>query len=71
MFLNRLTKLTYRDATGDVTLSGMSSPEVLAKILEVSTAGKAIYDHLHAGNKWNLPGKHGLHANIVTKCHQM
>jgi len=64
VFLNRLTELTYRDATGDETLSGMSSPEVLEKIHEVSTAGKAIYDHLHARNKWNLPGKHGLHATL-------
>jgi len=65
VFLNRLTELTYRDATGDETLSGMSSPEVLEKIHEVSTAGKAIYDHLHARNKWNLPGKHGLHATLL------
>jgi hypothetical protein len=68
VFMQRLTNLTYRDATGDVTLSCMSSSKVLAKINEVSTAGKAIYDHLHAGNKWNLPGKPGLHANTVSKC---
>ena len=67
VFMQRLTELTYRDATGDVTLSRMSSSEVLANINEVSTAGKAIYDHLHAGNKWNLPGKPGLHA-IINKC---
>jgi hypothetical protein len=54
VFMQRLTDLTYCDATGDVTLSCMSSSKVLAKINEVSTAGKAIYDHLHAGNKWNL-----------------
>ena len=68
VFMNRLTELTYLDATGDVTLSSMSSSEVLAKIKEVSTAAKAIYDHLHVGNKWNLPGKPGVHANIVSKC---
>jgi hypothetical protein len=63
VFLNRLTNLTYRDATGDVTLSGMSSSKVLAKILEVSTAGKAIYDHLHAGNIIsNLPQRANAHS---------
>ncbi len=30
VFMNRLTELTYLDATGDVTLSSMSSSEVLA-----------------------------------------
>ena len=66
--MNRLTELTYLDATGDVTLSSMSSSDVLAKIKEVSTAAKSIYDHLHVGNKWNFPGKPGVHANIVSKC---
>ena len=42
VFMNRLTELTYLDATGDVTLSSMSSSEVLAKIKEVSTAAKSI-----------------------------
>ena len=69
VFMNRLTEFTYADATGDVTLSSMSSSEVLVKIKEISTAAKAIYDHLHLGNKWNLPGKPGLNANATfTKC---
>jgi hypothetical protein len=47
----------------------MSSSEVLAKIKEISTAAKAIYDNLHLGNKWNIPGKPGLNANVaVIKC---
>ena len=68
VFEARPTDLTYRDAMGDVVLSSMSSSDVLSKVKEVSTAAKAIYDHLHAGNLWNIPGKHGLHANIVNKC---
>ena len=68
VFMARLTDLTYQDAIGNATLSSISSSEVLAKINEVSTAAKAIYDHLHAGNRWNLPGKPGLHANIVNSC---
>ena len=36
---------------------------------KISTAARAIYDHLHLGNKWNLPGKHGHHAaTTVNKC---
>ena len=68
VFMNRLTEFTYLDATGDITLSSMTCAEILAKIKEVSTAAKSIYDHLHLGNKWNIPGKHGHHANIVNKC---
>ena len=68
VFTNRLTDLTYLDATGDITLLLMSSSEVLAKIKEISTTVKAIYNYLHLGNKWNLPGKPGLHANIVKNC---
>ena len=67
--MNRLTEITYADATEDVTLSSMSSSEVLVKIKEISTAAKTIYNHLHLGNKWNLPGKTGLNANATfTKC---
>jgi hypothetical protein len=69
VFMNRLTEFTYADATGDVTLSSMSSSEVLVKIKEISTAAKAIYEHLHLGNKWNIPGKPGLNVNATaTKC---
>ena len=68
VFMNRLTEFTYLDATGDITLSSMTGAEILNKIKEVSTAAKSIYDHLHLGNKWNVPGKHGHHANIVNKC---
>ena len=47
----------------------MSSSEVLVKIKKISTAAKAIYDHLHLGNKWNLPFKPGLNVNAtVTNC---
>ncbi len=36
---------------------------------EISIAARAIFDHLHLGNKWNLPGKHGHHAaTSVNKC---
>ena len=36
---------------------------------EISTTARAIIDHLHLGNKWNLPGKHGHHAAAtVNKC---
>jgi hypothetical protein len=60
---------TYLDATGESSLSSMSSAEVLEKINEISTAAKAIYDHLSLGNKWNLPGKPGHNAaTIVNKC---
>jgi hypothetical protein len=68
VFTNRKTELTYLDATGDATLSSMTSAEVLAKIKEVSTPAKAIYDHMNIGNKWNIPSKPGHHANIVNKC---
>jgi hypothetical protein len=68
VFLNRSVEFTYLDATGESSFSSMSSAEVLAKIKEISTAAKAIYDHLNLGNKWNLPGKAGHHANIVNKC---
>jgi hypothetical protein len=67
VFMARLTKYTYLDATGDVTLSSMTCTEVLAKIKEVSTAAKAIYDHMNIGNKWNIPGKPAHHANIVNR----
>ncbi len=47
----------------------MSSGDVLKAINKISTAARAIYDHLHLGNKWNLPGKHGIHAAAtVNKC---
>jgi hypothetical protein len=57
VFMARLTKFNYLDATGDVTLLSMTCAEVLAKIKEVSTAAKAIYDHMNIGNKWNIPGR--------------
>lgn len=69
VFKSRLTALTYLDATGDTTMSSMTCPEVLKEVKQISTAAKAMYDHLHAGNQWNLPGKHGLHATtFVAKC---
>jgi len=68
VFMARLTQITYLDAIGDSILSSMSSSNVLKAISEVSTAARAIYDHLHAGNRWNLPGKPGLHATIVNSC---
>jgi hypothetical protein len=45
----------------------MTSAEVLAKIKEISTAARAIYNHLNLGNMRNPPGKPGHHANIVNK----
>jgi hypothetical protein len=68
VFTARLTKFTYLDATGDITLLSMTCAEVLAKIKEVSTAATAIYNHMNIGNKWNIPGKPGHHAIIVQKC---
>ena len=68
VFQNKLTEYTYMDATGDSTLSSMSSADVLAKIKETSTAARAIYDHLNLGKAWNLPGKHGHNAVVVNKC---
>ena len=47
----------------------MSSGDVLKEMGEISAAARAIYDRLHLGNKWNLPGKHGHHAAAtVNKC---
>ncbi len=67
--MNRSVEYTYLDATGELSLSLISSAEVLAKINETSTAAKAIYNHLNLGNKWNLPGKPGHHATTtVNKC---
>ncbi len=67
--MNRSVEYTYLDATGESSLSLMSSAEVLAKINETSTAAKAIYNQLNLGNKLNLPGKPGHHAaGTVNKC---
>jgi hypothetical protein len=68
VFKAKLTAFTYLDATGDGTLSSLTCLEVLKEVKEISTAAKAIYDHLNAGNLWNIPGKPGLHTNFVTKC---
>ena len=68
VFLNRSVKFTYLDATGEFSFSSMTSAEVLAKIKEISTAARAIYNHLNLGNMWNPPGKPGHHANIVNTC---
>jgi hypothetical protein len=69
VFMNRSVEYTYLDATGESSLSLMSSAEVLAKINETSTAAKAIYDHLNLGNKWNLPGKpRNCAATTVNTC---
>ena len=47
----------------------MLSGDILKEMNEISTAARAIYNHLHLGNKWNLPGKHGHHAAAtVNKC---
>jgi hypothetical protein len=47
----------------------MSSGDVLKAMNKISTAARAIYNHLHIGNKWNLPGKHDHHAAAtVNKC---
>jgi len=67
--MNRSVEYTYLDATGELSLSSMSSAEVRAKINETSTAARAIYNHLNLGNMWNLPGKSGHHAAAtVNKC---
>jgi hypothetical protein len=69
VFLNRSVEYTYLDATGESSLSSMSSAEVLEKINETSTAARAIYNHLSLGNKWNLLSKPGHHAaTTVNKC---
>ena len=63
-FVNKSVKLTYLDAIGGSSLASMSSSDVLLKIKETSRAAVTIYDHLHLGKKWNLPGKHA-NATIV------
>ena len=65
VFMARLTDLTFLDATGDVTLSSMSSPEVLAKMNEISTAGKAIYNHLHLGISGTFLARLHIPAGIL------
>jgi hypothetical protein len=62
VFLNKSAEYTYLDATGESSFSSMSSGDVLKEMGEISAAARAIYDRLHLGNKWNLPGKHGHHA---------
>ena len=57
VFSNKSVKYTYLDATGESSFSSMSSGDVLKEMNEISTAARAFYDHLHLGNKWNLPGK--------------
>ena len=69
VFMNRSVEYTYLDATGEASVSLITSAEVLAKINETSTASKAIYNHLNLGNEWNLPDKPGHHAAAtVNKC---
>ena len=69
VFFNKSTEYMYLDATGTSPLSSMTSPQVLAKILETSRVAVSIYDNLNLGKKWNLPGKeHGVNAVVVTKC---
>ncbi len=65
----KAVEYTYLDATGESSFSSMTSGDVLKAMHEISTAARAIFDHLHLGNKWNLPGKHGHHAAAtVNKC---
>ncbi len=61
VFSNKSVKYTYLDATGESSFSSMLSGNNLKEMNKISTAARAIYDHLHLGNKWNLPGKHGHH----------
>jgi hypothetical protein len=69
VFSDKSVEYTYLDATGESSFSSMSSGDVLKAMNKISTAARAIYDHLHLGNKWNLPGKHGHHAAAtVNKC---
>jgi hypothetical protein len=69
VFSNKSVEYTYLDATGESTFSLMSSGDVLKKMNKISTAARAIYNHLHFDNKWNLPGKHDHHAaTTVYKC---
>ncbi len=68
VFVNKSVEYTYQDAMGGSSLASMSSADVLLKIKETSRAAVAIYDHLHLGKKWNLPGKHVNNAVIVPKC---
>ena len=69
VFSNKAVEYTYLDATGESSFSSMTNGYVLKEMHEISTATRAIFDHLHLGNKWNLPGKHGHHAAAtVTKC---
>ena len=69
VFSNKAVEYTYLHATGESSFSSMTSGDVLKAMHEISTAARAIFDHLHLGNKWNLPGKHGHHAAAtVNKC---
>jgi len=69
VFSNKLSEYVYQDATGLSPMSAMSSPQVLAKIKEITHVAVSIYDNLNLGKKWNLLGKeHGVNAVVVTKC---
>ncbi len=69
VFSNKSVEYNYLDAIGESSFSSMLNGDVLKEMNKISTAARAIYDHLNLGNKWNLPGKHGYHAaTTVNKC---
>jgi hypothetical protein len=69
VFSKKAVEYTYLDATGESSFSSMTSGDVLKVMNKISTAARAIFDHLHLGNKWNLQGKHGHHAaTTINKC---
>ncbi len=51
VFSNKSVKFTYLDSTGEFSFSSMLSGDVLKEMNEISTAARAIYNHLHLGNK--------------------
>ena len=51
VFLNKAVEYTYLDATGESSFSSMTSGDVLKAMNEILTAARAIFDHLHLGNK--------------------
>ena len=51
VFSNKAVEYTYLDATGESSFSSMTNGYVLKEMHEISTATRAIFDHLHLGNK--------------------
>ncbi len=69
VFSNKSVEYTYLVTMGESPFTLMSSGDILKEMNKISTAARAIYNHSHLDNKWNLPGKHGHHAAAtVNKC---